>query len=624
MNCTSSMVVTIEKDGQLTAEVCYDHYGHKQQIQHLWISDEIRKEVAGKLLKGIPYDRILDDVRDSASKISRDHLLTKKDIENIEKCFGINNNQQHPNDKVSVSILISEWEKLGEEKPILFKKMQGDTAPDGIDMSDEDFMVVIQNPLQRSMLQKFGPKGVCIDSTHGTNAYDFLLVTLLVIDEFGEGFPVVWCITNHEDFTSLCIMFTQLKANCGTISASWLMSDMAQQFYNAWIAVMGDPRPQKLLCTWHVDKAWREELRKKVGDVEIEAETYKRLRILLEEAQEEAFERNLILVQEYLQCSPKLESFHQYFQQFWPGRKQEWAFVFRKNCGINTNMYVEAFHRVFKYSYLKGKSNKRLDHCLMSLVKFARDKGFERILKLSKGKISHRSHEIHEKHKKSTSMPFDCVNEISPISYEVNSHDSKQVYIVEQVSEDSCCQLGCIDCGICIHTFTCNCPDNLAVTGICKHIHLIRRWQKQNGQSTISTTYSFDQDQEVDITSSLCQANQERNTVMKKKEDIERKLFTLLGGVREVQDIELLKEVDKQLTTAQNLLTALTPTNRKNDDAPKPTKAKRKNIEKQHRFNSTKKKKRKPNVRYGRPSLAEKQKLISEMKEICTNDLRKG
>ena len=40
------------------------------------------------------------------------------------------------------------------------------------------------------MAQKFASKGVCIDSTHGTTGYDFLLTTVMVTDECGEGLPV--------------------------------------------------------------------------------------------------------------------------------------------------------------------------------------------------------------------------------------------------------------------------------------------------------------------------------------------------------------------------------------------------------------------------------------------------
>ena len=63
---------------------------------------------------------------------------------------------------------------------------------------------------------------------------------------------------------------------------------------------------------------------------------------------------------------------------------------YRKEATVNTNMYVEAFHRVLKYIYFKGKVNKRLDNCIEILLKLARDKGFERIAKIGKGKNSDR------------------------------------------------------------------------------------------------------------------------------------------------------------------------------------------------------------------------------------------
>ena len=63
---------------------------------------------------------------------------------------------------------------------------------------------------------------------------------------------------------------------------------------------------------------------------------------------------------------------------------------YRKKAGINTNMHVESFHRLLKYVYMKGKVNKRVDKCLHLLLKIARDKAYERLIKSEKGKISHR------------------------------------------------------------------------------------------------------------------------------------------------------------------------------------------------------------------------------------------
>ena len=69
---------------------------------------------------------------------------------------------------------------------------------------------------------------------------------------------------------------------------------------------------------------------------------------------------------------------------------------------INTNMYVEAFHRVLKYVYMKGKVNKRLDNCL--------DK--DRLIKIEKGKNTARIN--NERHQLSLKLCAALVNETHP------------------------------------------------------------------------------------------------------------------------------------------------------------------------------------------------------------------
>ena len=68
-------------------------------------------------------------------------------------------------------------------------------------------------------------------------------------------------------------------------------------------------------------------------------------------------------------------------------------------------MYVEAFHRVFKRIYLKGKINKRVDNCLVNLLKYARDMGFDLLIKMTKGKLTYRINIVHGRHNQSMSMP---------------------------------------------------------------------------------------------------------------------------------------------------------------------------------------------------------------------------
>lgn len=52
---------------------------------------------------------------------------------------------------------------------------------------------------QKDMTVKFGCNIICFDATHGTTMYDFLLITILVIDEHGEIVPVAWVLSNKED-----------------------------------------------------------------------------------------------------------------------------------------------------------------------------------------------------------------------------------------------------------------------------------------------------------------------------------------------------------------------------------------------------------------------------------------
>ena len=49
------------------------------------------------------------------------------------------------------------------------------------------------------MFVNHGHKGVCIDATYNINEYDFLLITLLVLDEYQERIPIAWGISNRED-----------------------------------------------------------------------------------------------------------------------------------------------------------------------------------------------------------------------------------------------------------------------------------------------------------------------------------------------------------------------------------------------------------------------------------------
>ncbi|XP_032235552.2 uncharacterized protein LOC116617195, partial [Nematostella vectensis] len=368
-----------------------------------------------------------------------------------------------------------------DNNPVLYYKLQGQIAEEGYDLQKSDFFIVLQSQIQKNMLTRFGHKGICCDSTHGTNAYDFTLTTILVMDEFDQGFPVGWCLSSHEDFITMTIFIREIRKNCGVIQSKFFMSDMAPQFYNAWIAIMEGLRPAKLICTWHTDKAWQLELRRKIGSKQVQEEVYKMMRTALQETNEDVFEKLLLALLNYL--GSKTIEFYEYFRKDWVLKKKEWAYCYRKGMGINTNMYVEAFHRVFKRVYLKGKVNKRVDTCLVNLMQYVRDKAFNRMIKMTKGKLSYRINNISKRHKQSLLMSPQNAVTVGDGVWSVSSDDNKHVYRVvlhaNCCPEDTKCKVRCKECNICIHQSQCTCPDSLITTTICKHIHLAKRLAEQ-------------------------------------------------------------------------------------------------------------------------------------------------
>ncbi len=142
-------------------------------------------------------------------------------------------------------------------------------------------------------------------------------------------------------------------------------------------------------------------------------------------------------------------------------------------------MFVEAFHRVFKRIYLGGKVNKRVDSCLVNLMKYIRDKAFDRLIKKNKGKTTYRIENIDDRHKRNQEMPLSLVHEVEEDKWMIgDSSDEITSYEVRKINNkcsEKMCEMLCAECQICTHMFSCNCTDYLVLSTMCKHIHLVQR-----------------------------------------------------------------------------------------------------------------------------------------------------
>ncbi|XP_035215395.1 uncharacterized protein LOC118188975 [Stegodyphus dumicola] len=273
-----------------------------------------------------------------------------------------------------------------DDSCVLFYKRQGSILEGNSNLKIEDFVLIIMNNAQKEILQKYGCDCICMDGTHGMNGYDFELVTLLVIDDVRQGFPCAFLISNRTDQAVLSLFLSCIKARSGMLKPKVFMSDMAESIYNAWIREMEEPK-NRLYCSWHVDRAWRKNLRK-IKNNEKQIEVYKILRTLLEETDPAAFTKMLAEAMEKFHNDPDTTDFAAYFSSQYIKNANLWAYCYRLHCGLNTNMHIERMHRTLKYVYLHGKNVKRLDKSIHAIMKFVRDRLFDRLLVMHKGKLT--------------------------------------------------------------------------------------------------------------------------------------------------------------------------------------------------------------------------------------------
>lgn len=430
----------------------------------------------------MPPERIIDDIRDNLDCENLETpiaLTTKKDIRNISRKFNLNKASLHANDAISVDVWCQSMKNLEDQSqnPVVFYKPQGKPCSKDLPLDEDDFMLILSTPFQKSMIKKFGSKIVCIDSTHGTNKYNFYLTTLVIIDEYKYGNPGAFCFSNKKDTLTWEIFYSKLQEDpaIGNISPNVFMSDDDPAFYNAWVNIMG-PVMHKLLCTWHVDRSWQKNL-PKITNVDKRDAVYKTLRVLLQEMNEERFRQYMNAFMTQLLEDQETNEFEKYFRSTYSERSDQWAYCFRKNCEINTNMYLEAMHKSYKYFHLHAVVNNRLDKCIFELLRFARNCYFKRVHLIGKKRLSRNQGSILKSHEKSSEVK--SIQSFNDYTWSVQSFKDENIFYKVTLTLDnveSCsneCVIVCTKClpRICIHTFHCECINYNIQHNICKHIH---------------------------------------------------------------------------------------------------------------------------------------------------------
>ncbi|XP_046983053.1 uncharacterized protein LOC124553204 [Schistocerca americana] len=420
------------------------------------------------LSQGVPVGQFLQDVQNApiAASVKRIHFLEKKVLHNVKRDFDIGYAmKKHENDAMSVKLWVEEM--MGQsDKPVLYFKQQKQVDPS---FQDEDFILIIISDFPAEQLPKYGEDKICVDGTHGMTAYYFQLFTVVVVDKYGTGMPVTFCFSNRGDVCLLSFYFKCVRERVGTVKTNVFMSDDAPAFYNAWSAVM-EPVPNKLLCSWHIQRNWSQNLRRIAGGSEKKSAVFRSLKQLQTELDIDVL---VVVWRKWWMTYRMIQILQNLAGIFLRCTASKWKSG-RITLGTDWCSYLESLHKVIKYNYLEGKKGRRLDKSLNALLCLVRDNIYGGLVKLSKHKQCSRASRVKASHNNSSEITNGIVLCRGEGLWEVFSTTGCEVYVVVKNSEletKSKCSLKCSICNISMHFYKCSCLDNILHFNICKHIH---------------------------------------------------------------------------------------------------------------------------------------------------------
>ena len=585
----------------------------------------------GMILQGISYDKILDQVRDSAGT-SRAALIDRKDLMNIVAQFGLNQeHMRHPDDSTSVRLFVNELRESGE---LLYFKDQDTVDLDNPGIGEKEFALSFMKKEQKTYLCQLMENNanfqICMDSTHCISQYEgYQLTTLMTVTNLNQGFPVAFLVSSTVNVNILNAFLNEVKRCVGPISASVFMSDDDATFRNAWSTTMNEETHSKTLylnCTWHTDRALRKSIGSKISaPVSEKTVVYQMFRALMDEPDEATFHKQCNGFLIYL-TQAGFNSFEAYFRETYlsNNRIQLWPKCFRTGVNINTNNYLESMHRVLKHVYLNGKKVKRLDFTLFALAKLVKDTVYKRMIDLVRSRT--RRNGLHERHRQGVDL--EVIQEEENVFYVSSASTNEKKYkVVSHSVFCEHCRERCTYCNVCQCMYACTCDDSDGGRkNICKHIHAVVMFRKDHDQSHLTKPNLPSEDIEVITNNTLTKSSDLPTNYSEKLTQV---LSELTSACQGVVDEEIYKAANDHLTKALAIVnTSKTQIMKRRlpVDATTTTEPANKLCTRQEKLYSTKRKRkhddqsmRKPNAKLRR-EIGENMANESDMEVLVTSD----
>ncbi|KAJ8971715.1 hypothetical protein NQ317_006017 [Molorchus minor] len=262
--CPAKIRLVEDDERKCSVRFISKHVGHTNDLSHVTLTADERQVIASKIISNVSFDNIINEIQTSATDdIKRIHLITRKDLHNIKQEYSVNSSSAVKHSQNALGGFdIDTWiNQLGQTTDcVLYYKSQQDLDVEHIELKSEDFILIIMNEGQCDILKRYASNCIYIDGISSSNGSNFDLITLMVFDDMLQVFPCAFLITNRMDEEVLKMFFRCIRQRTACLTSRIFLSDASDSFYNAWRQIMGETR-YNLYCTWHLDKAWQQNLR---------------------------------------------------------------------------------------------------------------------------------------------------------------------------------------------------------------------------------------------------------------------------------------------------------------------------------------------------------------------------
>ncbi|XP_049955014.1 uncharacterized protein LOC126471003 [Schistocerca serialis cubense] len=402
------------------------------------------------------YD--LDLMQDSNSE--RVYLATLQDLHNTRASYNLaSKSVRHQHDAISVEAWVQEVQE-SDNACVLFYKPQEIITNQHAKLRSEDFMLVIMNTAQDELLAKYGNDYICVDGTGGLNGYDFEFTTILVLADKRQEYPCAFLIFNRDD------SWTDLPQGI------YVRSGRILQYHLKWRGLL----QRDLNGTWHVNRAWTNNINSKVLHNDQRTEVYKLVKTLIQVRDVAIFEESLQKALQKLCSDTDTSKFSCYLSTYYEKYVNCWAYC-HMQAGLNTNMHLESMHKALKYVHANAKQVKRLDKGISALMSFVTTKLFDGLTVIMRGKVTITIKYICARDK--SVLMDDFITKVDS-GWEVPSSKSNDIFLVKDNDIHCKCKLVCSKCKVHIHQYSCTCIDYIIKLNICKYIHIVCQTEKKS------------------------------------------------------------------------------------------------------------------------------------------------